>query len=87
LPAAAGAFSLSTWARTSAFSTRPLAVLIFEMSTPCCSAIVRARGDALTAVGGAVEDETALAAAAAGVDATAVATAPTSPGAAMTAIV
>jgi hypothetical protein len=57
-------FVRSTYASTSAFSTRPLAVLMAARSTPCCSAIRRASGDAFTlaAVDAAVADVAADAA-------------------------
>src|SRR3989441_10911402 len=72
---------------------RPLAVFTRARSTPCCSAIFRASGDAftapadaLTATGG-VGTAPVAAALAAGMTASAEATAPTSPAARMTAIV
>src|SRR5205823_7978346 len=52
VPSAAGATDsvrLSTCARTSAFSIRPPDVFTRARSTPCCSASLRARGDALIA--------------------------------------
>src|SRR5262245_25056359 len=57
----------SRYASTSAFSMRPLAVLMAARSTPCCSAIRRASGDAFTpaAVDAAAADVTAADAAAA----------------------
>src|SRR6266852_5598246 len=44
---------LATWAKTSAFSILPPAGLTWARSTPCSSAILRARGEALTAAAGA----------------------------------
>src|SRR5439155_3079062 len=46
-PLPAGAFWLSTYAMTSAFSMRQLGVVMRVRSTPCCSASLRASGDAL----------------------------------------
>src|SRR5438552_2537546 len=46
-PLPAGACWLSTYAMTAAFSMRPLGVVMRVRSTPCCSASLRASGDAL----------------------------------------
>src|SRR2546421_5427396 len=84
VPLPAGAFWLSTYAMTSAFSMRPLGVVMRVRSTPCCSASLRASGDALmTAETPALADAGAAAAGAgaAGVDP------PVSPAAKMSAIV
>src|SRR5438445_2369252 len=78
-PLPAGACWLSTYAMTSAFSMRPLGVVMRVRSTPCCSASLRASGDALmTAETPAPAD---AAAAGAGADA------PASPAAKINAIV
>jgi hypothetical protein len=50
--AAAAVVRASTYARTSAFSILPVLVFTWTRSTPCCSAIFRARGDALIAAAG-----------------------------------
>src|SRR5713226_8130087 len=50
---AADSFWLATWATTSAFSILPPAGLTWARSTPCSWAILRARGEALTAAAGA----------------------------------
>ena len=48
----AAAVRASTYARTSAFSILPVLVFTWTRSTPCCSAIFRARGEALIAAAG-----------------------------------
>src|SRR5262245_20268497 len=80
-------------ASTSAFSMRPLAVLTRVRSTPCCSASLRASGDAFTpaagpaAATGAAGTAPVVAAFAAGITGEAAAAAPASPAAKTTAIV
>src|SRR2546423_3819051 len=75
---------LSTWARTSAFSIRPLAVFTRARSTPCCSAILRARGDALITAAAAGAPGTAAASPGARISAIVLPTGTTSPARAVT---
>src|SRR5467141_1537713 len=65
-PLPAGACWLSTYAMTSAFSMRPLGVVMRVRSTPCCSASLRASGDALMTADEPAPAEAGAAAAGAG---------------------
>src|SRR5262245_32447801 len=93
VPSRAAPFWLSTNASTSAFSMRPLAVRTRVRSTPCCSASLRASGDAFTPAAdappttGAAGTAPVAAALAAGMTGTAPAALPASPAAKTTAIV
>src|SRR6267378_827739 len=85
-PLPAGAFWLSTYAMTSAFSMRPLGVVMRVRSTPCCSASLRASGEAFTAPVEPAADEVLVGAANPPVPA-GVVEAPASPAAKISAIV
>src|SRR5947208_4101568 len=87
VPSAGGATDsvrFSTCGRTSAFSIRPLAVFTRARSTPCCSAILRARGDALIVAAAAGGDGAAAASPGARISAIVLPTGTTSPARAVT---